>query len=88
MNFDKNKLVYAGIGLFFLLVYLNSSKNVQLVEVSATPPSNSTISFDSSILPHILRPPTRLAESEPLPVNNNIKKTSANGINFMPRFDF
>jgi len=79
----KQEAVYIGIGAFFLLVFLNSSKNVQLNEVSYDKPN--TMSFDHSSLPSILRPPKRLSDSDPLP--NNIRKTNLNGISFMPRFE-
>ena len=83
---SQKEAVYIGIGVFFILVYINSSKRVDLNEVSAQKPN--TLSFDHSSLPSPLKPPARLKENEPLP-KNNIKKTNLNGVNlnFMPRFE-
>jgi len=81
---DKNTMVYAGIGVFFLLVAMNSTKAIQLKEVDTEKPN--TLSFDSSALPLNLKPPTRLSDNEPIPTNT-IKKASLNGISFVPRFD-
>lgn len=84
MKITQKEAVYIGIGVFFLLVFLNSSKKVSLNEVASQKPS--TLAFDHSSLPSQLRPPSRLAENEPLP-ENKIRKTNLNGIKFMPRFD-
>jgi len=81
---DKKTAAYVGIGIFFLLVAMNSTKSIELKEVPTDKPN--TLSFDNSALPPYLKPPTRLSENEPIP-NNTIKKASLNGINFMPRFD-
>jgi hypothetical protein len=80
----KKEAVYIGIGAFFLLVFLNSSKNVQLNEVASEKPN--TLSFDHNSLPSLLQPPKRLAENEPLQ-QNPIRKTNLNGVRFMPRFE-
>ena len=80
----QKEAVYIGIGVFFILVFLNSTKKVELNEVSSQKPN--TLSFDHSSLPSPLQPPVRLKENEPLP-KNNIKKTNLNGVNFMPRFE-
>ena len=86
MKITQKEAVYIGIGVFFIVVFLNSSKKLELNEVAAKKPN--TLSFDHSSLPSILKPPVRLNDNEPLPqVKNNIKKTNLNGINFMPRFD-
>jgi hypothetical protein len=84
MKITQKEGVYIGIGVFFLLIFLNSSKKVELNEVSETKPN--TLSFDHSSLPTDLQPPSRLSENEPLP-QNNIRKTNLNGIRFMPRFE-
>lgn len=84
MKITQKEAVLIGIGAFFLIVFLNSSKNVALNEVSDQKPN--TLSFDHSSLPSLLQPPKRLAENEPLP-QNKIRKTNLTGIRFMPRFD-
>jgi hypothetical protein len=84
MKITQKQVAYIGIGVFFLLILLNSSKKIALNEVSEQKPN--TLSFDHSSLPINLQPPSRLAENEPLP-QNNIRKTNLNGINFMPRFE-
>lgn len=84
MKITQKEAVYIGIGVFFVLVFLNSTKKVELNEVSSQKPN--TLSFDHSSLPSPLQPPSRLKENEPLP-QNNIKKTNLNGVNFMPRFE-
>ena len=83
---QKEAGVYIGIGIFFILVFMNSTKKVELNEVSSQKPN--TLSFDHSSLPSPLQPPSRLKENEPLP-KNNIRKTSLNGlnVNFMHRFE-
>lgn len=83
MTLDKKNLVFAGIGLFFLIVFLNSSNNVQLNEVSEKNPDDP---FDHSRLPRDLQPPIRLSDSEPLP-DTKVPKYNLSGINLMPRFD-
>jgi hypothetical protein len=83
MILDKKNLVFAGIGLFFLIVFLNSSKNIQLNEISENNPDDP---FDHSKLPNDLQPPLRLDDSEPIPSTATPKKYLS-GINLMPRFD-
>jgi hypothetical protein len=82
MKIDKEKMVYAGIGAFFLLVIFNSTRKVKLEEVSL---SQNTASFDSSKLPPALRPPYRLADGEGLP--KTLAKRSFNLLGLKPRFD-
>lgn len=79
---DRKKLIYAGIGIFVLLVIYNSTKKTTLVEVTNTPEEKN---FDSLSLPSNLKPPYRMADGETLP-KLQIKK-SLNGISFKPRFD-
>ncbi len=79
---DRKKLIYAGIGIFVLLVIYNSTKKTTLVEVTNTPEEKN---FDSLSLPSNLKPPYRMADGEALP-KLQIKK-SLNGISFKPRFD-
>jgi len=82
MKIDKEKMVYAGIGAFFLLVIFNSTRKVKLEEVNATP---NNVAFDSSKLPPQLRPPYRLADGEGLP--KTLAKRSFSLLGLKPRFD-
>jgi len=72
---DKKKWAYVGIGLFCLLVIVNSTKKVQLnpVPVSEVDESN-TKSFDNAVLPTYLKPPIRLKEGDNLPKLNVPKR--------------
>ena len=81
---DKKKLVYVGIGIFFLLVLFNSSKDVQLNEVSEKAPELKN--FDNASLPLELKPPIKLSDKEPMP-NAARPKKNLNGLTLMPRFD-
>ena len=84
MTIKKEHLIYAGVGVFVLLVLLNSTKKVELKEV--TNGGEVEKSFDSSILPTQLKPPYKLAEGEdlPRPIKRNL---NLNGISIKPRFD-
>lgn len=79
---DKEKMVYVGIGAFFLLVIFSSTRKVKLEEVGAIPTNTA---FDSSNLPPALRPPYKLAEGEGLP--KNLAKRSFSLYGLKPRFD-
>ena len=88
---DKNKWVYVGIGLFCLIVVINSTKKVQLntVPISEVDESN-TKSFDNAALPTYLQPPVRLREGENLPKLNVPKRLmgfALGGTKPKPRFD-
>ena len=82
MSIDKKHLVYAGIGLFFLLVVINSTKKVELKEADGA----DLKPFDHSSLPSSLKPPYKLAEGDelPRPIRKNLNLTS---IGLKPRFD-
>jgi hypothetical protein len=84
MNVKREHLIYAGVGLFVLLVLVNSTKEVNLKEVSEESLGNRT--FDYSTLPSGLKPPYRLAEGDavPRPIKKNL---NLNGISIKPRFD-
>jgi hypothetical protein len=82
MNLDKEKMIYAGVGLFVFLVLVNSTKKVPLNEVLDTPTYKS---FDDSKLPSFLRPPKRLADGEPEP--STLAKRRNFTFGMMPRFD-
>jgi hypothetical protein len=79
---DK-KLIYAGVGALVLLVIFNSTRKLQLKEVTQANPSKS---FDSSSLPHYLQPPLRLNDGEPIPTPVK-KEFTLNLIGSYPRFD-
>jgi hypothetical protein len=70
---DKKKWLYVGIGLFCLLVVMNSTKKVELKPVSEVDESN-TKTFDNTALPIYLKPPTRLKEGDNLPKLNVPKR--------------
>lgn len=84
MNVKKEHLIYAGVGVFVLLVLFNSTKEVKLKEVSEG--NVGTKGFDYTNLPTGLKPPYRLAEGEnlPRPIKRNL---NVNGLTLKPRFD-
>jgi hypothetical protein len=72
---DRNKWVYVGIGLFCLLVIVNSTKKVELNQVPISEvDESSTKSFDNAALPTYLKPPTKLKEGDNLPKLNVPKR--------------
>jgi hypothetical protein len=80
---DNKKIIYAGIGVFVLLVIYNSTKKPALVEVKSLPTSNN---FDASQLPSHIKPPVRLYDGQPIPAP--VKKSiTLNMIGVYPRFD-
>ena len=79
---DK-KLIYAGVGALVLLIIYNSTRKMELKEVTN---ANPTKSFDSSSLPQYLQPPTRLNDGEPIPTPVK-KEFTLNLIGAYPRFD-
>lgn len=84
---DKKKWVYVGIGVFFLLVALNSSKKVELQSVPEVDES-TTKSFDQASLPVYLKPPERLKDGDKLPKLNVPKRLMGFAIGATkPRFD-
>jgi len=86
---DKKNWVYVGIGVFFLLVLFNSTKNVELksVEIPNNNIEGEKKNFDNSRLPVFLKPPNKLSEGENLPKLNVPKRVL--GFNMTPkkRFD-
>jgi hypothetical protein len=84
MKLDKNVAVYLGIGVFFLLVAINSTKKIGLNEANEVLVDTDKKNFDSSKLPFDLRPPRRWDDSEPLPTGKP-QNLSLNGM--IPRFD-
>lgn len=84
MIVDKEKMIYAGVSVFVLLVLIASTRKVSLKEVSEAQICNRN--FDNSQLPSVLKPPKRLLEGEPVP--SPIRKNlSLNAIGVKPRFD-
>jgi hypothetical protein len=82
MNITKEQLIYGGVGLFVLLVLINSTRKVELKEVKET---KEVASFDNSSLPPDLQPPYRMAEGESIrPIKKNLNIFS---IGVKPRFD-
>ena len=84
MNISKEHLIYAGVGLFVLLVFYSSTKEVELKEVGESDLEQKE--FDSSSLPSNLKPPYKLATGEqiPRPIKRNFNIFS---IGIKPRFD-
>ena len=91
MNFEKKHLVSFGIIVLAGLIVYNSTRKEEIVEVTdpTTVQKQSAdgqqSSFDHSMLPFQLRPPTRLTEGEAIP--QNIVKKNIIGINLKPRMD-
>lgn len=80
---DNKKIIYAGLGVFALLVIYNSLKKPVLVEVKSLPASNN---FDANSLPSHMKPPVRLYDGQPIPAP--VKKSiTLNMIGVYPRFD-
>jgi hypothetical protein len=82
---EKKHIFLLSIVAVGVLIFINSNKKIQMVEVQEPIPSEKK-SFDSSTLPLTLMPPIRLGEGEPLP-NNNIKKNFSSIFNLKPRLD-
>jgi hypothetical protein len=81
---ERKHLFLLGIVTLGVLVYINSNKKLDMVEVEE--PTVEKKSFDSSTLPLTLMPPTRLGDGEPLPPNT-VKKNFSNVFNLKPRLD-
>lgn len=82
---EKKHIFLLGVVAVGVLIFINSNKKLQMVEVQEPTPTDKK-SFDSSSLPLTLMPPTRLGEGEALP-NNNIKKNFNSVFNLKPRLD-
>lgn len=80
---DNKKIIYAGVGVFALLVIYYSTRKPVLVEVQSTPATNN---FDANSLPSSIKPPKRLPDGQPIPAP--VKKSiTLNMIGNHPRFD-
>lgn len=82
---EKKHIWIVGLITLGVLIYINSNKKLDMVEVEE-PTSEEKKSFDSSSLPLSLMPPTRLAEGEPIP-ETKIKKNFSSVFNMSPRMD-
>jgi hypothetical protein len=82
---ERKHLFLLGIVTLGVLIYINTNKKIDMVEVEEAEATDKK-SFDSSTLPLTLMPPTRLGDGEPLPVNT-IKKNFSNVFNLKPRLD-
>ena len=81
---EKKHIFLLGIVTLGVLIYVNTNKKLDMVEVEE--PTTEKKSFDSSTLPLTLMPPTRLGDGEPLPPNT-VKKNFSNIFNLKPRLD-
>ena len=82
---EKKHIWVVGLITLGVLIYINSNKKLDMVEVEE-PKSEEKKSFDSSTLPLSLMPPTRLADGEPIP-ETKIKKNFSSVFNMSPRMD-
>lgn len=82
---EKKHIWIIGLVAFGVLIYVNSNKQFNVVEVSE-PNENDKKSFDSSTLPLTLMPPTKLADGEPIP-QTTIKRNFSSIFNLSPRLD-
>jgi hypothetical protein len=82
---DKKHIWLLGILAFGVFVYINSNNKLEMVEVEE-PKESDKKSFDSSTLPLILTPPTRLSDGETIPATK-IKKNFTSIFNLKPRLD-
>ena len=82
---EKKHILLLGVVAIGVLIFINSNKKIEMVEVEEQVPSEKK-SFDSTSLPLTLMPPTRLGEGEAVP-NNNLKKNFSSIFNLKPRLD-
>jgi hypothetical protein len=83
---ERKHIFLLGIVTLGVLIYVNSNKKLDMVEVEEPKDIIEKKSFDSSTLPLTLMPPTRLGDGEPLPPNT-VKKNFSNVFNLKPRLD-
>lgn len=83
--FDNKHIWLLSILAFGVLIYVNSNNKLEMVEVEE-PVESDKKSFDSSTLPLMLTPPTRLADGESIPATK-IKKNFTSIFNLKPRLD-
>jgi hypothetical protein len=82
---ERKHIFLLGLVTLGVLIYVNSNKKLDMVEVVEEPISEKK-SFDNYTLPLTLMPPTRLGDGEPLPPNT-VKKNFSNVFNLKPRLD-
>ena len=80
---DNKKLIYLGVGVFMVLVIYNSTRKLELKEVTSPTAQKS---FDSSSLPSYLQPPLRINDGDTIPTPVK-KELTLNLIGSYPRFD-
>ena len=91
MDFEKKHLVSLGIIVLSGLIVYCSTRKEEIVEVTdptvqkQASADGQQSTFDHSMLPFQLRPPTRLTEGEAIP--QNVVKKNIIGINLKPRMD-
>jgi hypothetical protein len=83
---ERKHIFLLGIITLGVLIYVNSNKKLDMVEIEEPKDTTEKKSFDSSTLPLTLMPPTRLGDGEPLPPNT-VKKNFSNVFNLKPRLD-
>lgn len=82
---EKKHILLLSLLAFSVLVYISSNKKLELTEVEE-PNESDKKSFDSSSLPLMLTPPTRLSDGEAVPATT-IKKNFSSIFNLKPRLD-
>lgn len=82
---ERKHILWLGAITLGVLIYINSNKKLAMVEVTE-PTDADKKSFDSSSLPLMLMPPTRLADGEAIPATT-IKKNFSSIFNLKPRLD-
>ena len=82
---DKKNILLISLLAFGVLVFVSSSKKLELTDVEETDAAEKK-AFDSSSLPLMLAPPTRLSDGEPIPATT-IKKNFTSIFNLKPRLD-
>jgi hypothetical protein len=83
---ERKHIFLLGIVTLGVLIYINTNKKLEMVEVEEPKDTTEKKSFDSHTLPLTLMPPTRLGDGEPLPPNT-VKKNFSNVFNLKPRLD-
>jgi hypothetical protein len=80
---DKKNLIYVGVGILIVLVIYNSTKKMELKELTVEPDNKN---FNNTILPPSIQPPLRINDGDPIPTPVK-KEFTLNLIGAYPRFD-